>query len=90
MKALFCVWSEVRLSDLNRILKPHSVKLVAKGSKAWGKQVNVTAHAVVPTKRVRAVGIAPKHGIVNPQRINDDVTDAAQMARAHGLTVTGD
>ena len=56
MKALFAVWGEIKVSDLNRILKPHGVKLVTKGSKAWGKQVNVTAHPVgVAAKRVRVL-----------------------------------
>ncbi len=55
MKALFGLWGELKVSDINRILKPHGVKLVAKGSKAWGKQVTVTAHATgLVVKRVRA------------------------------------
>lgn len=55
MKALFGIWGEMKPADINRILKPHGVRLVVKKSKEWGKQVNVTAHAVgVPAKRSRA------------------------------------
>ena len=42
-KALFGVWADLKPADVNRILKPHGVRLVVKGSKAWGRSVNVTA-----------------------------------------------
>jgi len=59
VKALFGQWAEMKASDLNRILKPHGVKLVVKKSKEWGTQVNVTAHkVVVPVRRARAVKAA--------------------------------
>lgn len=53
-KALFGLWSEMKVSDINRILKPHGVRLVMKWSKVWGKQVSVTAHPVEVVKRARA------------------------------------
>ena len=54
IKALFGLWSEMRVPDINRILKPHGVRLVMKRSKVWGKQVSVTAHPVEVVKRTRA------------------------------------
>lgn len=53
-KALFGLWSEMKVPDINRILKPHGVRLVMKRSKVWGKQVSVTAHPVEVVKRARA------------------------------------
>ncbi len=53
-KALFGLWSEMKVPDINRILKPHGVRLVMKRSKVWGKQVSVTAHPTETVKRVRA------------------------------------
>lgn len=54
MKALFGLYSDFGVADINRLLKPHGVRLVLKKSKDWGKNVSVTAHAVgVPTKRSR-------------------------------------
>ena len=63
MKALFGVWAEMKVADINRILKPHKVRLVVKKSKEWGKQVNVTAHPIGPTvKRVSAPPPSPQVG----------------------------
>lgn len=53
-KALFGLWSEMKVPDINRILKPHGVRLVMKRSKVWGKQVSVTAHPAEVVKRARA------------------------------------
>lgn len=56
MKALFGLWPEIKPADINRILKPHGVRLVVKKSKEWGKQVTVTAHPIAgPVKRARTV-----------------------------------
>ena len=61
MKAWFGLLQDVKVTDLNRLLKPHSVRLVVKKSKDWGKNVSVTAHAAaVPAKRSRGVRVAPK------------------------------
>lgn len=46
MKALFGLWSDMKVADINRILKPHGVRLVIKKSKDWGRNVSVTAHPV--------------------------------------------
>ena len=54
MKALFGLWAEFGVKDLNRVLKPHGVRLVLKKSKEWGKNVSVTAHPV-STRKPRAV-----------------------------------
>ena len=51
MKALFGLWPEMKPADINRILKPHGVRLVVKKSKEWGKQVTVTAHPVAVRAR---------------------------------------
>lgn len=58
MKALFGTWSDFKVSDLNRLLKPHGVRLVLKRSKDWGKNVSVTAHPVA-VRKPRAVSAAP-------------------------------
>jgi TolB-like protein len=59
-KALFGVWSELKASEINRILKAHGVRLVVKGSKLWGDKVNVTAQkieaAVAPVLPAPATG----------------------------------
>ena len=71
LKALFGLWQEMKVADINRILKPHGVKLVVKGSKAWGKQVTVTAHPTgIAVKRVRV----PKLPTVAPNAGADPVT----------------
>lgn len=60
LKALFGLWSDMKVADINRILKPHGVKLVSKSSKAWGKQVTVTAHPIgTAAKRSRAPKVPP-------------------------------
>ena len=58
MKALFGLWAEFGVKDLNRVLKPHGVRLVLKKSKEWGKQVNVTAHPIT-ARKPRAVVVVP-------------------------------
>lgn len=51
-KALFGLWSDMKVPDLNRLLKPHGVRLVLKKSKDWGLQVSVTAHPIeAPAQR---------------------------------------
>ena len=46
MKAWFGLQQDVKVVDLNRLLKPHGVRLVVKKSKDWGKNVSITAHAL--------------------------------------------
>jgi hypothetical protein len=51
MKAIFGLWGDIRVSQINRLLRPHGVRLVAKYSRDWGDQVNITAHKIEePTK----------------------------------------
>lgn len=60
MKAWFGLLQDVKVVDLNRLLKAHGVRLVVKKSKDWGKNVSVTAHAVgVQAKRSRGVRVPP-------------------------------
>lgn len=46
MKAVFGLWSNIKVSDLNRLLRPYNVRLVCKSSKEWGDQVAVTAQKI--------------------------------------------
>ena len=46
MKAVTGVWSAIGVQDLNRILKPHGVRLVKTTKKAWGEAVSITAHRI--------------------------------------------
>ena len=58
MKAWFGLLQDVKVVDINRLLKSHGVRLVVKKSKDWGKNVSVTAHAVgAPAKRARATKV---------------------------------
>lgn len=63
MKAWFGLLQEVKVVDLNRLLKPHGVRLVVKKSKDWGKNVSVTAHSVLVRKsRTVPTAVAPVAG----------------------------
>lgn len=63
MKAWFGLPQDVKVVDLNRLLKSHGVRLVVKKSKDWGKNVSVTAHATgVVVKRARTPK-APQDGL---------------------------
>lgn len=55
MKAWYGEWKDVKVVDLNRILKAHGVRIVVKKSKEWGKNCTVTAHPVVASKRATPV-----------------------------------
>mgnify|MGYP003395237931 CR=1 FL=1 len=46
MKALFGLWSSFKVAQINRLLRPHNVRLVLKKSKDWGDQVSLTAHLI--------------------------------------------
>jgi hypothetical protein len=46
IKAVFAVWNDVRVSDLNRLLRPYNVRLVIKSSKDWRGQVHISAQPV--------------------------------------------
>ena len=46
MKALFGLWQDIKVSQINRLLKPFNVRLVMKKSRDWGAQVSVTAHYI--------------------------------------------
>jgi hypothetical protein len=45
-KSVFGLWAEIKVSQLNRLLRPFNVRLVVKGSKEWGDQVAITAHRI--------------------------------------------
>ena len=47
-KAVFGLCSGIKVSQLNRLLRPFNVRLVVKSSKEWGSQVAVTAQALEP------------------------------------------
>ena len=59
MKAWYGEWKDVKVVDLNRLLKAHGVRIVVKKSKEWGKNSTVTAHPVVALKRLAAVPSVP-------------------------------
>jgi len=61
VKAWYGELKDVKIADLNRILKAHGVRLVVKRAKEWGKNVTITAHPVVARKRV-VVPVAPVVG----------------------------
>ncbi len=46
MKAVFEVWANIKVSHLNRILRPFNVRLVLKRSKEWGDRVTITAQPI--------------------------------------------
>lgn len=58
-RAVFGLWSDVRISDLNRLLKPYGVRLVLKSSRDWGDQVSVTAHPVIGDRDPMATVVSP-------------------------------
>ena len=62
MKAWFGLLQDMKVVDINRVLKPHGVRLVVKKSKDWGKNVSVTAHATVAQKRTRKPAHTPTPG----------------------------
>jgi hypothetical protein len=63
IKAVFAVWNDVRVSDLNRLLRPYNVRLVIKSSKDWGDQVHISAQPVeAKAKAVRVAAVAPPGG----------------------------
>lgn len=45
-KSLFDLWANIRVSHLNRLLRPFDVRLVEKKSKAWGEKVVITAEKI--------------------------------------------
>ena len=70
MKAWFGLLQDVKVVDLNRLLKLHGVRLVVKKSKDWGKNVSVTAHAAgAPAKRGRAPRQTVIHSRTEPGQI---------------------
>ena len=46
MKSIFALWSDVKISQLNRLLRPFNCRLVSKGSKNWGDKVVITAEMI--------------------------------------------
>lgn len=42
-KSILAPWGQITAAELNRLLKPHNVRLVVTHSKKWGEQVNVAA-----------------------------------------------
>lgn len=62
MKAWYGEWKDVKVVDLNRLLKAHGVRIVVKKSKEWGKNCTVTAHPVVARKRTVVAPPVPAAG----------------------------
>ena len=55
MKAWYGLLQDMKVVDLNRLLKPHGVRLVVKKSKEFGKNVCITTQTIGTTaKRTRA------------------------------------
>lgn len=46
MKAVYGLWADIQIGQLNKLLKPFGCRLVKKTSKDWGQAVSVTAHAL--------------------------------------------
>lgn len=46
MKAVYGLWADIKVSQLNRILRPFNVRLIVKKSREWDGQVAITAHAI--------------------------------------------
>ena len=61
-KALHAPWPDIKPAEINRILKPHGVRLVVKKSKEWGKNVTVTVQAIVVRKRSQQPAVPPVAG----------------------------
>ena len=81
MKAWFGLLQDMKVVDLNRLLKSHGVRLVVKKSKDWGKNVSVTAHAIgVSTKRQRISALKAAEGHVSK-------VDADRMAAGFGAAL---
>ena len=81
MKAWFGLLQDVKVVDLNRLLKAHGVRLVVKKSKDWGKNVSVTAHTVgAPAKRQRIAALKAQEGHVANE-------DAERMAAGFGAAL---
>lgn len=58
MKAIFGVGADIKVSQLNRLLRPWNVRLVAKGSRQWGDALTITAQAIeVPAAPVIGVNV---------------------------------
>lgn len=52
-KAVYGKWADIKIGDVNRLLKPFGARLVAKRSKEWAGNMVITAHPV-GSARVRA------------------------------------
>lgn len=55
-KSVFDLWANIKISHLNRLLRPMNVRLVEKKSKAWGDKVVITAEKI---PEVPAVTVNP-------------------------------
>ena len=67
-KSVFDLWANIRISHLNRLLRPFNIRLVEKKSKAWGDKVVITAEAI-PAVDVKpaALPMHPPSGPGEPQ-----------------------
>lgn len=70
MKAVYGLWANIQIGQLNKLLKPFGCRLVKKTSKDWGNAVSITAHAleaVVPKTPLTAgtAGVAGA-GLLSP------------------------
>ena len=56
MKAVFGLWSEIKVHQINRVLRPFNVRLIIKRSRDWGDAISITAHPIMDA--VRAAQLA--------------------------------
>lgn len=66
MKAVYGLWANIQIGQLNKLLKPFGCRLVKKTSKDWGNAVSITAHALeaVAPKAPLTAGTAGVAGAV--------------------------
>jgi len=93
-KAVFDLWCNIRIGELNRLLKPYGVRLVLKSSREWGDQVNVTAHPIdgtVPSPEAMAEALRKCMRALGPVAEDEDKHSAgiASDAIAAGAKVLG-
>lgn len=83
-KVVFGVWANIRISDLNRLLKPHGVRLVQKTSKQWGDAVTISAHALAakpPVVKPSAGAVRTDIPMAEGFKIGDTIDGAGQGTR---------
>lgn len=81
------------MADINRILKPHGVRLVLKKSKEWGESCNVTvqeAPVVVRSRAPAAVKTKTQPDPVpSPVKVGDDPKELLPRTEAWPFPTNG-